>query len=100
MYFQYIYQHLVKYISNLPSTVSSAYLDFNIYHLYHGSIQNREYVSRHTKIHKVLEDLNVVGLDKCTEYNEHGIMLWRSAYRSELNSFLKEYLISRNDDSI
>ena len=97
---QYISNYLVKYISNLPATISSAYLDLNIYHLYHGTIKNRQYVSRHSTINTLLKELNVDQLEECTEYNADGIMLWRPAYRSQLNSFIKEYLINRNDDSI
>ena len=97
---QYIYNSLVKYISNLPSDISSDYLDINIYHLYHGTINNRQYSSKHIKFNNMLTKLNITTSDEFIEYNANGIMRWKPNYSNLFNSFIQEYLINRNDDSI
>jgi hypothetical protein len=97
---QYVYDSLVKYISNLPSIISSDYLDMNIYHLYHGSISNRQYFAKHIKFNNMLSNLKITDSDELIEYNADGIMRWTPKYSNICNSFMKEYLINRNDDSI
>jgi len=97
---QYMYQYLVKYIANLPSIISSDYLDMNIYHLYHGTIRNRQYLTKHTIFNNMLTNLKISDSDEIIEYNADGIMQWRPNHSNMFNSFMKEYLINRNDDSI
>lgn len=97
---QYIYHSWVKYIANLPSNISSDYLDMNIYHLYHGTINNRQYITKHTKFNNMLTNLKITALDELIEYNADGIMQWRPNYSNLLNSFMQTYLSNRNDDSI
>jgi len=91
---------LVKYIANLPSTISSGYLDMNIYHLYHGTVNNRQYTTKHINFNNMLKNLKVTASDPLIEYNAHGIMQWIPNHSDVFNSFMKEYLINRNDDSI
>ena len=97
---EYMYHYLAKYIANLPPTVSSDYLDLTIYHLYHGSIKNRQYVSRRLALNTLLEKLNITEIEQFIKYNAEGVMQWMPTYRSKLNSFMKEHLINRNDDCI
>lgn len=97
---QYMYDSLYKYIVNLPSNISSDYLDMNIYHLYHGTINNRQYVTKHTNFNNILTHLKLTSSHEFIEYNADGIMQWKPKYRNIFNSFMKEYLINRNDDSI
>jgi len=97
---QYLYGILSAYIDNLPKDISADYLDLKIYHLYHGTIANRQYVSRHLKINNLLERLNVTDIDECIEYNTTGIMKWKAPVRDALNAFMKEYLLERDDDGI
>ena len=97
---QYMYDSLEKYIDNLPSIISSDYLDMNIYHLYHGTINNRQYFKKHINFNNMLTNLKINASDELIEYNADGIMLWKPKYSNIFNSFMKEYLINRNDDSI
>jgi hypothetical protein len=97
---EYLYDSLVKYITNLPSTISSDYLDMNVYHLYHGTINNRQYLSKHTKFNNLLTNLKITTSDELIENNADDIMQWMPNYRNLFNSFMEEYLINRNDDSI
>ena len=91
---------LAKYIDNLPSIISSDYLDMNIYHLYHGTINNRQYMTKHINFNNILTNLKITDSDELIEYNAHGIMQWKPKYSNTFNSFMEEYLINRNDDSI
>lgn len=91
---------LVKYIANLPSIISSDYLDMNIYHLYHGTINNRQYATKNINFNNMLKNLKVTASDELIEYNADGIMQWTPKHSNVFNSFMKEYLINRNDDSI
>jgi hypothetical protein len=97
---KYLYNSLVKYIANLPSNISSDYVDMNIYHLYHGTINNRQYLTKHTIFNNMLTDLKITDSDELIEYNADCIMQWRPKYSNVFNYFMKEYLINRNDDSI
>lgn len=89
-----------NYIVKIPSTVSSDYLDMNIYHLYHGTISNRQYRTKHINFNNIMTNLKITDSDELIEYNADGIMQWTPKYRNILNSFMQEYLINRNDDSI
>ncbi len=93
-------QELTRYIAKLPSNISSDYIDMNIYHLYHGTIHNRQYTTRHFNLNNVLSNLKITGTDDFIEYNADGIMQWTPKYSNIFNSFMNEYLINRNDDSI
>lgn len=97
---QYLYPILNTYIDNLPKDISADYLRMNVYHLYHGSISNRQYVSRHFKISDLLKSLNNININDCTEYNAEGIIKWKASVRDTFNPFMKEYLLHRDDDSI
>jgi len=97
---EYMRSILTTYIDNLPKNISADYLNLKIYHLYHGTIANRQYVSRHAKINNLLESLNNININECMEYNTEGIMKWKASVRDTFNPFIKEYLLHRDDDSI
>ena len=95
---QYVHRILTAYIARVPSDISAAYLDLKIYHLYHGTIANRKYSSRHVKIGEVLDRLHVAEIDECIDFQPDGIMKWKAPVRETLNAFMKEYLCQRDDD--
>lgn len=63
-----------------------------IFHLFHGSLQNRQYVTRHRM-------LNVEGEIKTLTFtNEEGVLEWREP--SKWNYLFRDYFQKRNDDEL
>ena len=70
-----------------------AYINGNVYHLYHGSTKNRQYQERYeiTKNLKNINDILIIEENKPFEFKPE---------YSYLNDNIKEYLINRFDDNI
>ena len=70
---------------------SMTYLDIDIYHLYHGSIDNRQYINRHT-----LPDLlRIKKWEDAVYLNQYGMYELKSP---RINKVLKDYFLSRKED--
>jgi hypothetical protein len=67
------------------------YLDIDIYHLYHGSINNRKYVDRHS----LPELLKTKNWKDAIFVNQYGMYELKSP---RINKVLKDYFLSRKED--
>ncbi len=96
LYFNYkspfIQNNYLQWIKNVHKKARSlTYLDIDIYHLYHGNMNNRQYDSRHTfpgllKIKKWEDAVSV---------NKYGMYELKDP---EINQLLKNYFLSRKED--
>ena len=77
----------LKYSEGRKPTLS--YINGNIYHLYHGSISNRNYEPRFSMVHHIenIEDILVENEDGVFELTDQTI-----------KDKMREYFIDRNDD--
>jgi hypothetical protein len=79
----------LKYSEGRKPTIS--HINGNIYHLYHGSFQNRKYSSRFNIIHGIenIEDILIQNEDGVFELTDQVI-----------KDKMREYFIDRNDDEV
>lgn len=80
--------------------INFGYVNQYVYHLYHGSRDNRKYENRHLTIMNTLKKLNVVSIDYVIDYDSNGLRCWKPLYKEEMNKHIKKYLCDRNDDGI
>lgn len=96
----------IKYLANAQQQYMEAmtdipiikYLDVSIYHLYHGSLVNRKYVTKHIDMVSLLSKYNITDFMDIIDYDENGLRSWKEPYKQVMNNFLKDFLISRKDD--
>jgi len=69
------------------------YVEGNLYHLWHGSIANRDYVNRQTKFKRFDFDPTVD-----IRQSESGSWEWNSN-KAEMHDFVENYFKTRNEDS-
>jgi hypothetical protein len=69
------------------------YISGNIYHLYHGSLKNRQYITRH----KILENIN--NIIDILIIKENIPFEFKPEYQY-INELIKEHLKNRFDDDI
>lgn len=74
-------------------------LSGRIFHMFHGSLRNKQYVSRHQALRRCLLKLKLTIKD-CTTCRNDGIREWVSPYESTLNEVCLTYLQNRRDDDI
>lgn len=81
-----------KYKATLQEIRITYVKDINIYHLYHGSLTNRRYASRHRILSTVKDISNI------TFKNEEGIFEWKEP--QAWNPVFLIYFQKRNDDDL
>lgn len=74
----------------LPLPKMTYLKDIDVYHLYHGSRKNRQYVDRHKPL-----DINI-GIYRLLKINKDGMYEWIDS--KSLNPVFKAYFESRDDD--
>jgi hypothetical protein len=95
-----------KWFASLPSSMKKAFEDFNrkpkptisylkdthIFHLYHGSRQNRKYVDRHRPFNISRDIRDILTM------NQDGMFEWKD--RLQWNPFFMDYFNGRDDDGV
>lgn len=87
-------QHMIKWAeAHIKQTPDPrvTYLDQSIYHLFHGTMTDRNYTGRHTWLKKWEYDPNT------DIVNSNGAWKWNS-HKPELHKQLSDYFRSRNED--
>lgn len=74
--------------------------DLNIYHLYHGTIVNRQYEDRIGMFGAAMAALSLEKIPQTLIRRDDGILEWRPEYRDTLNACMFRYFSARDDDSI
>lgn len=82
----------IKWCNSHPNlVVKFTYLSCTVYHLYHGTIINRQYTSRYDK----LNQFNHVPFDNLFILNEHGVY---ETTNERIRKIMKDHFRSRNED--
>jgi hypothetical protein len=90
-HYRYLGSVLKEYCDKLRGT-KLGYIDETIYHHYHGSIENRKYVSRYDELYKL--NYNPT---KHLSYNEDDVLKFTEEGRI-LEEPIRQYLLSRSED--
>jgi hypothetical protein len=88
----FIVTEFVKYIETRTFSIRCGYLPCTVYHLYHGSIANRNYVNRHK--HPYL--IALPSWDHAVTLNESGMYELKD---KKIDTLMQNYFRSRNEDS-
>jgi hypothetical protein len=83
-----------KYIKKAEINFTSSYMKGNVYHLFHGNLNNRQYSSRHERIK------NEGYSDDCLQINRDGVYEWIPSVLDKMNKLFLTYFMDRKDDSI
>jgi hypothetical protein len=71
--------------------------ELNIYHLYHGLLGNRQYVSIHNVVYNHLNRMQKT-LSDIIERREDNLLEWKPKYRKDMNTMMLNYFTLRKDD--
>ena len=86
-----IYKSQYTKWTSLIKGINCTYLNVNLYHLYHGPIPNRQYVSRYDAFKGISNIEDVISI------NNYGVC---ELTRPELNRAMLEFFKTRDDDGI
>jgi hypothetical protein len=76
------------------------YSELTVYHLPHGNDTNRQYVDRHAGFLNIVRQFRLQKISELVQQSEEGIYDWKPEFRRVMNSFMKRYFNTRNDDGI
>ena len=79
-----------------PENVGNA--ELTVFHLYHGSIINRQYDLRNQFMMNLLSFYNFTDISQLLEKNEHGLLEWKEEYKHKCNEVLLTFFKNRKDD--
>jgi len=83
---------------NQPTKIGNA--DLTVFHLYHGSIINRQYDSRNKLMMNLLSFYNFTDVSQLVEKDEHGLLKWKDDCKQKCNEVLLTYFKNRKDDDV
>jgi len=92
-----LYKHILK---KTPINVRTGSCNLDVYHLYHGTNVNRQYIDRIIAINKCMTELGISTLSDALVRRADGIFEWKLEYMQQLNAFMKGYFNRRQDDKI
>jgi len=95
--FQNAYTEYINSREQLPPVCS---VDLTIYHLYHGSLINRQYDTRHPLFNTKINSLKLNHISELLIRRDDNILEWNPKYKDEMNSFMLTYFTNRADDSV
>jgi len=80
-------------------SIKYTFMNYNIYHLFHGSFLKRQYDTRHEIINKYLNNGLSVS-DLIYKNEDNGLYQWKSNIRENINNDILVYFKERDDDGI
>jgi hypothetical protein len=97
------YRHLQRlfreYVARGPQR-PGAFAPMTIFHMFHGSLFNRQYLSREEIINGFLSGHGLDDIEEVLKRRSDGLLEWREEYRSELNDLVGQFFSRRDDDSV
>jgi hypothetical protein len=90
------YKEYYKLFENTKCT----FYDQTVFHLWHGSNNNRKYCKRHEDFQKTCLELNIVDMDGLFSLNTYGVYEFNPQIREKINEIFLTYFQSRNEDGI
>lgn len=89
-----------KYVAQLPKLKRGYLYDMDIYHLFHGDFNKRQYVSRYTIVAEYLNSIGVTLLSEILVKNADGLYEIIPKYRVGFNNVMLKMFKQRDDDGI
>jgi hypothetical protein len=73
--------------------------NLNIYHLFHGIENKRQYFSRFDNLSKILKQNNISSITDLLIRRKDNILEWKYEYKALMNHYMRNYFKNRDDDS-
>lgn len=89
--------HAINRPTDLKSTYAKGLI---LYHMYHGSLKNRQYGSRNVMVEGYLRSQGRTTIQNIVYKREDGLLELLPQYKSGLNSLMIGFFNNRDDDSI
>ncbi len=96
----YSLKSFTKYKNSLSDINSVIVGDLTIYHLFHGTTINRQYLSRHDILNEELKKYNYDDIVNLIEYDDNGILQWKKECKDNMNKVMLTYFKNRSDDDV
>ncbi len=87
------------YAVSMPVDGSISVVEGEIWHMWHGPLQSRQYYDRYAKFVEAVP-ATVMDIRELLVENADGVWEWRSDVRKSVNSMMLRYFGSRDDDGI
>lgn len=81
---------------NHPEKIGN--IELTVFHLYHGNIACRQYISRNLLIKNLLSLYKLTDISQLLEKNESGLLKWKDNYKDKCNETLLTFFKNRKDD--
>jgi len=89
-----------KYLKTREKSPPVCSINLNIYHLFHGLLDNRQYSTRHGLFEIKINSLNLSNISELFIRRDDNILEWNPKFKNEMNTFMKTYFMNRQDDSV
>ncbi len=96
----YFTKSYTKYKNNITDINFTITGDLNIYHLFHGTPVNRQYLSRHELLIKEIKKYNYDDISYLIEYDNNGLIHWKKEVKDNMNKVMLTYFKNRSDDDV
>jgi hypothetical protein len=84
---------------NPGNLVQIGFCQLKIYHLPHGTLENRQYGTRTKELTTKLGGMGIGNISDVLRKREDGLLEWKESNRTALNSHMMAYFTKRNDDA-
>jgi hypothetical protein len=89
----------MDHITGLDLKGDPAFVDGDIWHLWHGPLKGRQYYDRYQKFVEALPE-GVQDIRDILVENEDGVWSWREDAKKVLNTMMLRYFSGRDDDAV
>jgi hypothetical protein len=96
----WVNQSYNNYLEKINRFVEIGNINLTVFHLYHGSIYNRQYSTRNQLMIDLLASYNYTDISQILEKNENGLLKWKEEYKNKCNEILMTFFKNRKDDEI
>ena len=100
MYNNFYTNEYTTYLNSREKLPPVCSVNLNIYHLFHGNIKNRQYISRHHLFEKKINSFNITNMNELFIRRDDNIIEWNPKFKDVMNTFVKTYFMNRQDDSL
>jgi hypothetical protein len=100
VYHEY-YDDLKKYYAEKIGPLRMTYASgVDVFHLFHGPSERRQYVSRHVLVMRYLKSVNKRTITDILDKRADGLLIIKPEYLDGFNAVMRTYFMNRSDDGI
>jgi hypothetical protein len=98
---QFYSKEIAIYNSKKPAGLRITYApELEVFHLFHGSEQNRQYASRYDAIHTFITSIGKSSISDILFKREDGLFELIPECKESMNALMRAYFLRRSDDAV